>query len=233
MIEGSNGSRFGQPRLGDDGNEPQRNVAQPSRRTAKLSSEGEGCQKTSKGHPLYGVDLKIADDLGNELPRDGKSAGRLDGARSLDHQRLLSRRKPLLHDGWFDSGDIAVLDDDNTVRLTDSRQGRHQAGGEWISSITWRTWRWDVPAWPKPRWSAFPIRSGKSGRCSWSCLWRVPAVTVQSIAAHLEARSPSGGCPTMSYSSDALSYGATGKIQKMELRRRFAGHYSTVARSTA
>jgi 3-(methylthio)propionyl---CoA ligase len=44
---------------------------QPSRRTAKLSSKEKVAQKTSQGHPLYGVDLKIADDLGNGLPRDG------------------------------------------------------------------------------------------------------------------------------------------------------------------
>jgi fatty-acyl-CoA synthase len=58
-------------------------------------------------------------------------------------------------------------------------------------------------------------------------------VTVQSIVAHLEGKIAKWWMPDDVVFVDALSYGATGKIQKMELRRRFAGHYSTVARSTA
>src|SRR6478609_5324287 len=50
---------------------------QPSRRTAKLSAPEQIARKTTQGHPLYGVDLKIADEFGNEVPRDGKSTGRL------------------------------------------------------------------------------------------------------------------------------------------------------------
>jgi len=58
-------------------------------------------------------------------------------------------------------------------------------------------------------------------------------VTAQSIAAHLEGKIAKWWMPDDVVFIDALSYGATGKIQKMELRRRFAGHYSPVARSTA
>jgi fatty-acyl-CoA synthase len=58
-------------------------------------------------------------------------------------------------------------------------------------------------------------------------------VTARSIAAHLEGKIAKWWMPDDVVFVDALSYGATGKIQKMELRRRFAGHYSSPARSTA
>ena len=58
-------------------------------------------------------------------------------------------------------------------------------------------------------------------------------VTAQSIAAYLEGKIAKWWMPDDVVFIDALSYGATGKIQKMELRRRFAGHYSSVARSSA
>jgi acyl-CoA synthetase (AMP-forming)/AMP-acid ligase II len=206
---------------------------QPSRRTAKLSSEEKVAQKTSQGHPLYGVDLKIADDRGNELPRDGKSAGRLMVRGPWIISGYYRDEKPLLHDGWFDSGDIAVVDDDNTVRLTDRAKDVIKSGGEWISSIDVENLAMGCPGVaeaavvgiPHPKWEERPL------------LVVVPlagaALTAQSIAAHLEGKIAKWWMPDDVVFVDALSYGATGKIQKMELRRRFAGHYSTVARSTA
>ena len=63
------------------------------------------------------------------------------------------------------SGDVAVLDEDKTVRLTDRAKDVIKSGGEWMSSIDVEI----VLAWLKPRWSAYPIQNGKSGRCSLWC----------------------------------------------------------------
>src|SRR6185295_4969390 len=206
---------------------------QPSRRTAKLSSKEKVARKTSQGHPLYGVDLKIADDLGNELPRDGESAGRLMVRGPWIISGYYPDEKPLLHDGWFDSGDIAVLDDDNTVRLTDRAKDVIKSGGEWISSIDVENLTMGCPGVaeaavigvPHPKWEERPL------------LVVVPlagaTVTAQTIAAYLEGKIAKWWMPDDVVFVEALTYGATGKIQKMELRRRFAGHYSAVARSTA
>src|SRR3954449_1064756 len=206
---------------------------QPSRRTAKLSAREQVARKTSQGHPLYGVDLKIADEFGNELPRDGKSAGRLMVRGPWIISGYYRDEKPLLQDGWFDSGDVAVLDDDNTVRLTDRAKDVIKSGGEWISSIDVENLAMGgrgvaeaaVVGVPHPKWEERPL------------LVVVPlagaALTAQSIAAHLEGKIAKWWMPDDVVFVEALSYGATGKIQKMELRRRFAGHYSTVARSTA
>jgi acyl-CoA synthetase (AMP-forming)/AMP-acid ligase II len=50
---------------------------EPSRKTARLAADAQLRRKTGQGHPMYGVDVKIADENGNELPRDGVSSGRL------------------------------------------------------------------------------------------------------------------------------------------------------------
>ena len=205
---------------------------QPSRRTAKLSPPEQIAKKTAQGHPLYGVDLKIADEFGNEMPRDGKSAGRLMVRGPWIINGYYRDDKPLLQDGWFDSGDVAVLDDDNTVRLTDRAKDVIKSGGEWISSIDVENLTMGCPGVaeaavigvPHPKWEERPL------------LVVVPlagtAVTAQSIAAYLEGKIAKWWMPDDVVFVEALTYGATGKIQKMELRRRFAGHYSSVARST-
>jgi fatty-acyl-CoA synthase len=206
---------------------------QPSRRTARLSPREQVTKKTAQGHPLYGVDLKIADEFGNEVPRDGKSTGRLMVRGPWIISGYYRDDKPLLQDGWFDSGDVAVLDDDNTVRLTDRAKDVIKSGGEWISSIDVENLAMGCPGVaeaavvgiPHPKWEERPL------------LVVVPqagaTVTAQSIAAYLEGKIAKWWMPDDVVFIDALSYGATGKIQKMELRRRFAGHYSSVARSSA
>ena len=206
---------------------------QPSRRTAKLSPREQVAKKTAQGHPLYGVDLKIADELGNEMPRDGKSAGRLMVRGPWIISGYYRDERPLLQDGWFDSGDVAVLDDDNTVRLTDRAKDVIKSGGEWISSIDVENLAMGCPGVaeaavigvPHPKWEERPL------------LVVVPlagaTVTAQSIAAYLDGKIAKWWMPDDVVFVDALSYGATGKIQKMELRRRFAGHYASPVRSTA
>jgi fatty-acyl-CoA synthase len=206
---------------------------QPSRRTAKLSPREQVAKKTAQGHPLYGVDLKIADELGNEMPRDGKSAGRLMVRGPWIISGYYRDDRPLLQDGWFDSGDVAVLDDDNTVRLTDRAKDVIKSGGEWISSIDVENLAMGCPGVaeaavigvPHPKWEERPL------------LVVVPlagaTVTAQSIAAYLDGKIAKWWMPDDVVFVDALSYGATGKIQKMELRRRFAGHYASPVRSTA
>jgi len=206
---------------------------QPSRRTAKLSAPEQIARKTTQGHPLYGVDLKIADEFGNEMPRDGKSAGRLMVRGPWIISGYYRDEKPLLQDGWFDSGDVAVLDDDNTIRLTDRAKDVIKSGGEWISSIDVENLTMGCPGVaeaavigvPHPKWEERPL------------LVVVPlagvTVTAQSIAAYLDGKIAKWWMPDDVVFVEALSYGATGKIQKMELRRRFADHYSSMARSTA
>jgi acyl-CoA synthetase (AMP-forming)/AMP-acid ligase II len=200
---------------------------QPSRRTASLPTADQLRRKTGQGQPIYGVDVKIADEQGHEMPRDGKSSGRFMVRGMWIISGYYGEQKPLLEDGWFNTGDLAVMDSDNNIQLTDRAKDVIKSGGEWISSIDLENLAMGcagvaeaaVIGVPHPKWEERPL------------LVVVPApgatVSAQSIAAYLEGKVAKWWMPDDIVFVDALSYGATGKIQKMELRRRFAGHYSS------
>jgi fatty-acyl-CoA synthase len=98
--------------------------------------------KMKQGRPLFTVEMKIVDDAGVEKPHDGQAFGRLlvrgpavvksyfrgDGARRADGAALDE-------DGWFDTGDVATIDADGYMQITDRAKDVIKSGGEWISSI--------------------------------------------------------------------------------------------------
>jgi acyl-CoA synthetase (AMP-forming)/AMP-acid ligase II len=200
---------------------------QPSRNTAKLPQHDQLRRKTSQGQPIYGVDVKIADEVGNEIPRDGKSSGRLMVRGPWVISGYYRDDKPLLEDGWFNTGDLAVIDGDNYIQLTDRAKDVIKSGGEWISSIDIENLAIGCPGVaeaavigiPHPQWEERPL------------LVVVPAAsqaaTANSIIAFLEGKIAKWWIPDDIVFVEALTYGATGKVQKMELRRRFGEHYSS------
>jgi fatty-acyl-CoA synthase len=199
---------------------------QPSRRATGLSAQDRLRRKTSQGQPIYGVDVKIADEQGNEMPRDGKSSGRFMVRGPWIVSGYYGEEMPLLEDGWFNTGDLAVIDDDNNIHLTDRAKDVIKSGGEWISSIDIENLATGCPGVaeaavigiPHPKWEERPL------------LVVVPApgatVSAQSVVSFLDGKIAKWWMPDDVVFIDALTYGATGKIQKMELRRRFAEHYS-------
>jgi 3-(methylthio)propionyl---CoA ligase len=200
---------------------------QPSRNTAKLSPQHQLRRKISQGQPIYGVDVKIADEEGKEIPRDGKSSGRFMVRGPWVVGGYYREDKPLLEDGWFNTGDLATIDSDNYIQLTDRAKDVIKSGGEWISSIDVENLAMGCPGVaeaavigiPHPQWEERPL------------LVVVPtasnAATARSIIAFLEGKIAKWWIPDDIVFVDALTYGATGKVQKMELRHRFAGHYSS------
>jgi len=200
---------------------------QPSRNTAKLSPQHQLRHKISQGQPIYGVDVKIADEEGREIPRDGRSSGRFMVRGPWVVSGYYRDDKPLLEDGWFNTGDLATIDGDNYIQLTDRAKDVIKSGGEWISSIDVENLAIGCPGVaeaavigiPHPQWEERPL------------LVVVPtaanAATEKSIIAFLEGKIAKWWIPDDIVFVEALTYGATGKVQKMELRRRFAGHYSS------
>jgi acyl-CoA synthetase (AMP-forming)/AMP-acid ligase II len=198
----------------------------PSRNTAKLSQHDQLRRKTTQGQPIYGVDVKIADEAGNELPHDGKSSGRFMVRGPFVISGYYRDDKPLLEDGWFNTGDLAAIDGDNYIQLTDRAKDVIKSGGEWISSIDIENLAAGCPGVaeaavigiPHPQWEERPL------------LVVVPAAsqaaTANSIIAFLEGKIAKWWIPDDIVFVEALTYGATGKVQKMELRRRFGEHYS-------
>ena len=103
---------------------------------------------------MFGVQLKIIDGDGNELPRDGKAAGELMVRGPWIVSEYFKGEKPALQDGWFPTGDIATIDTDGFMQITDRVKDVIKSGGEWISSIDLENAAVGHPAWRWPPSSA-------------------------------------------------------------------------------
>ena len=95
--------------------------------------------KAKQGRPVFGVEMKIVDEQGHELPHDGFSVGELlvrgpwiVSAYYNDDEASEAALEP---DGWFHTGDVGAIDPDGYLKLTDRRKDVIKSGGEWISTI--------------------------------------------------------------------------------------------------
>lgn len=108
--------------------------------TPKLAAMGEAATNeaiwTRQGRLQFGIELKIVDESGNPLPHDGTTSGALLVRGPWTVERYFrSETSALDADGWFDTGDIATLDPNGYMRITDRSKDVIKSGGEWISSI--------------------------------------------------------------------------------------------------
>ncbi len=88
------------------------------------------------GHPPFTVDLKITNDDGKDLPWDGKSQGKLWSRGSSVVKNYLKNNESLIDkNNWFDTGDVATIDENGYLKITDRSKDVIKSGGEWISSI--------------------------------------------------------------------------------------------------
>ena len=102
----------------------------------KLSDEAKLNVQETTGHPPFTVDLKITDDHGSTLPWDGISPGKLWARGAAVVKRYLKASSDIVdHEGWFDTGDVATIDSNGYMRITDRSKDVIKSGGEWISSI--------------------------------------------------------------------------------------------------
>jgi fatty-acyl-CoA synthase len=95
-------------------------------------------QKMSQGRTIFGHQMKLVDDDGNALPEDGKTQGRLlsKGFWVLkEYYKDNTQNDRFLDDGWFDTGDVAKIDQNGFMTITDRTKDIIKSGGEWISSI--------------------------------------------------------------------------------------------------
>lgn len=103
-----------------------------------LSDEEKLQIRLSQGRPPFGVDLRLTDaEKGtHEIERDGQTTGNLQvkGHWVISHY-FGKEESALTADGWFDTGDIATLDQDGFMKLSDRSKDLIKSGGEWISSV--------------------------------------------------------------------------------------------------
>ena len=195
-------------------------------RAAALAPEDWWTLKLKQGRPPFMVDMKITDDAGNTLPHDGQTFGRLkvkgpavaksyfkgEGASAFDAE------------GWFDTGDVATLDEYGYMQITDRAKDVIKSGGEWISSIELENIAIDCAGvheaaaigLPHPKWDERPLLVIVRKQDA--------AVTREEILAHLSGRVAKWCLPDDVVFVDEIPHTATGKISKMELRARFKGY---------
>jgi fatty-acyl-CoA synthase len=193
--------------------------------TSKLDREGQLNLKEKQGRTPYLVEMKIVDDDGRDLPRDGKSFGHLlvrGPAISKAYYKI--EESAVDADNWFDTGDIATIDELGYMQITDRDKDVIKSGGEWISSIEIENEALGCPGvaeaavigLPHPRWSERPLL----------IVVREPGSDVGSdeVLAYLDGKIAKWWMPDDVVFVEEIPHTATGKIQKMELRERFRDH---------
>ncbi|MDC1189232.1 long-chain fatty acid--CoA ligase [Gammaproteobacteria bacterium] len=192
----------------------------------KMSKEERYAVQLKQGRPMYGVELKVVDDSGAELPHDGESQGHLLVRGPWVLKRYFKAEKDCVDkDGWFDTGDISVLDKDGYMTITDRAKDVIKSGGEWISSIDLENAAIGHPevteacvvGLPHPKWDERPMlfivtNTGEP-------------VDKNSILEFLGSRVAKWWLPDEIIFLKELPHGATGKLQKFELRDEYNNYY--------
>jgi fatty-acyl-CoA synthase len=179
-----------------------------------------------QGRVPYGVDIKLVDDDGNDLPRDGRTCGHLlvrghwiaagyyrgDGGSIVDAAN------------WFDTGDIATIDVDGYMHITDRAKDMIKSGGEWISSIGLENAAVGHPSVAEA--AVIAIAHAKWQERPLMIVVKKPGceISKQQLLSYLAQKVAKWWLPDDIVFVDEIAHTATGKIQKMKLRERFGNH---------
>ena len=182
--------------------------------------------RLKQGRAIYGVDMKIVDADGKAQPHDGKAYGDLlvKGPWVVREYFKGEGGNPLTPDGWFPTGDVATIDPDGFMQITDRSKDVIKSGGEWISSIDIENIAMSHPAvlmaacvgMPHPKWDERPIvavvkRPGMD-------------VTRDELIKFFDGKTAKWQIPDDVVFVDAIPLGATGKMQKMKLREQLSNY---------
>jgi len=177
-----------------------------------------------QGRAIYGVDMKIVDGEGREQPWDGKAYGDLLVRGPWIIDSYYKGESPLVMDeqgrGWFPTGDVATIDADGFMQITDRSKDVIKSGGEWISSIDIENIAMAHPAvamaacigMPHPKWDERPIVA--------VTLKPGTELTREELLAFYEGKTAKWQVPDDVVFVDAIPLGATGKMLKIRLREQ-------------
>lgn len=179
--------------------------------------------KQKQGFAPFGVEMKITDDEGKELPWDGNVFGRLK-VRGIAITKSYFRRENenvLDEDGYFDTGDVATIDPNGYMQITDRAKDVIKSGGEWISSIDLENVAVGHPdvaeaavigvhhsKWDERPLLVIVVKEGKSG-------------SRDDILKFMEGKIAKWWMPDDVQFVEEIPHTATGKINKMKLRDEF------------
>jgi len=201
---------------------PLGSVNMPLAKHRDLPLEEQHRLRENQGRPPFGVDLKIVDDEGNEMPRDGASQGELmvKGHWVLNAYFKQTEDETLDH-GWFATGDVASLDEDGYLTIRDRSKDIIKSGGEWISSVELENIAIAHPKLadaavvgvPHPKWDERPLLVAVKSE------GEDPAES--ELLAFFEGKIAKWQIPDKVVFIDVLPRNATGKVLKRNLRDQF------------
>ena len=201
-------------------------VGMPLRKNADLPAAARYDLQAKQGRAIFGVGIKIVDEQGQALPHDGKAFGDLKvrGPWIVENYYRAAEPTQLDSDGWFATGDIATIDADGYLQLTDRSKDVIKSGGEWISSIDLENAALGHPAVQEAavigvahtRWQERPLM----------LVIRKPGQPLEQaeLLEFLKQKVARWWIPDEVLFVEALPHTATGKLQKMALRREYQGH---------
>jgi len=192
-----------------------------------LSADELLALQTKAGRGIYGCEMRIVNDEGAPLPWDGVAYGSLQVKGPWicsDYFKLEGSGGSHTEDGWFDTGDVATIDANGYMAITDRTKDVIKSGGEWISSIEVENVAIGHPAVaesavigvPHPKWSERPLlivikAEGQD-------------ITREEMLAWFDGKIAKWWLPDDVVFVDEIPHTATGKVKKIELRKRFADY---------
>ena len=192
-----------------------------------LSPEEQLDLATKAGRGVFGCEMRIVNDEGEVLPWDGEAYGALQVRGPWicsDYFKLEGGAGSHTDDGWFDTGDVATIDPQGYMAITDRTKDVIKSGGEWISSIELENTAMGHPAVAEaavigvahPKWTERPLlivvrAEGED-------------VSGEDILAFFDGKVATWWIPSDVAFVDELPHTATGKVKKIELRRQFADY---------
>ena len=181
--------------------------------------------RLKQGRAIFGVDFKIVDDQGVEQPHDGKAYGDLlvKGPWVVREYYKQEGGSPLV-DGWFPTGDVATVDPEGFMQITDRSKDVIKSGGEWISSIDVENIAMAHPevamaaciGMAHPKWDERPI----------VVVVKRPGTTLErdALLQFYEGKIAKWQIPDDVVFVEAIPLGATGKMLKTRLREQLADY---------
>ena len=190
-----------------------------------LPEEAQMKLRLKQGRAIFGVDMKIVNEAGESLPHDGKTYGDLlvKGPWIIRDYFKQEGLSPLV-DGWFPTGDVATIDEDGFMQITDRSKDVIKSGGEWISSIDIENIAMAHPdimmaaciGMPHPKWDERPV----------VCVVKKPSanLTGSDLLKFYEGKTAKWQIPDDVIFVEAIPLGATGKMLKTKLRTQLADY---------
>jgi len=192
-----------------------------------ISQEDVDELRVKQGRALFGVDIKIVDDAGTELQWDGKAFGDLkikgfwvcdsyfgedDDATTVDTE------------GWFSTGDVATIDADGFMKITDRTKDVIKSGGEWISSIELENLAMGHPDVAEA--AVIGVEHAKWGERPLLIVVPEPGKDIDGVAllGWFDGKVADWWIPNDVVTVEEIPHTATGKISKLTLRAQFADY---------